>query len=137
MYPYWDRGKIKIYELPGEVHGRISGIFGSQMALLGQKVLGDDETIEAFDDTDIHMTDQLTKSPDKYFMHIHRRINYPQLIIEIGKTQTFPELHRAAVQYFQHQSTVMVTVKILETSRVLIACVYTRFRRRKLSCRSD
>lgn len=126
MDMYWKNGRVIIYEVPSEAREIMCEFFTGTLYIFSQQVLGHRQTIRSMGSTNIHVNDHLTQVPDKCFRHIHRQINHPQVIVEVGKTQTFPALHWKAISYFEHPSTVMViTMKKFENSSFLL-CTYRR-----------
>ncbi|PKK59418.1 hypothetical protein RhiirC2_794861 [Rhizophagus irregularis] len=143
MYLY--NGYIKIYEVPSFAHsaaiGRITGLMNRW----------NDQDLEYGTDATMILGQNAAKEPDSWVRPAHRPdppagsgqgandkdIAYPTMMIEVGFSQSLPDLHRTAALYSNPRTTIQIVLAIkifgervdpnTNTSTVaLIAALYLR-----------
>ncbi len=120
---YLHDGKIKAYEIPTFPHGALSA------AIIGLMFTWNHQDLRYGTDSTMIVGTNSAKEPDSWVRPIRRprpspgtqaanRLGgvYPTMVIEVGHTQSLPDLHQKATLYFSPQTTIQIVlvIKIFE-----------------------
>ncbi|CAI2178223.1 19385_t:CDS:2 [Funneliformis geosporum] len=135
---YLHDGRIKAYEVPLTPHAMVSAVI---KILMGRWNYHD---LEYGDGSNMIVGQNSAKEPDSWIRPVKRRRSmpykamdrfggaYPTMIVEVGYTQSLPDLHQKVALYFSQATSIQIvlTIKIFDlradNTLALIAMLYLR-----------
>jgi Uma2 family endonuclease len=143
---YLHDGKIKAYEVPSTPHSMVSATIKTLMAIWNMR-----RDLEYGDDTTMIVGQNSAKEPDSWARPRRRPQHppfkvmdkfggaYPTMIMEIGYSQSLPDLHQKLALYFSQETSIQIVLIIkifdlrVDNTFALIAALYLRTNQDPLS----